>query len=863
MKKDTSRKIRVEEQEYTYYPIDSFGASHISHLPFVKRILLENLIRNQHKSGIDESTMSRFAQNKEKGEIPFYPHRVLMQDFTGVPAIVDLASVREVVEKKYKRGKYIDPQIPVDVIIDHSVEIECSNQPDSLECNKEKEYQQNHERYSFLKWASTSFSNLSIVPPSSGICHQVNLEYLAKVVNNKEGILFPDTLIGTDSHTTMINGLGVLGWGVGGIEAEATMLGLEYTLSDIKVVGVNLVGEVDPFSTSTDIVLSITEFLRKEKVVGSFVEFFGKGYQTLSVVDRATIANMSPEYGSTCGYFPVDEQTLSYLKLTNREHEATLVEKYCKENHLFYKEPHAVHYDKVLTFDLSSVTLSVAGPTRPQDRIPLKELAPQVIPFFKTETNIDSPIPSGAIAIAAITSCTNTSNPKVMIGAALLAKKAVELGLSIPSWVKTSFAPGSKVVTEYLSNSGLLPYLEKLGFYVDAYGCTTCIGNSGPLHRKTQQAYESGVPLAAILSGNRNFTGRIHQSIKGAFLASPLLVVSYAIAGSITKDIYRDPIGKDKEAKDVYLMDIWPSKEEIEEIEEKYITKDLYKKVYDAIYNGDKKWEALPVTKSLLYDWDEKSTYIRKAPFFDSIGENSITIKSILSSRILALFKDSITTDHISPAGAINPDYPAGSYLSSKGIEKKDFNSYGSRRGNVEVMVRGTFANIRIRNGLNEYNEGGYTTKFPENQKGYFYNIASLYKKEGTPVVIIAGSEYGTGSSRDWAAKGTYLLGVKCVIAQSFERIHRSNLIGMGVLPLEFMNGQSASFFHLSGDELIDICIDDTLTPKQIIDVSVTRGDNRRETFSLLCRIENEAELLYYKQRGILIYATNQLLSTL
>ena len=863
MKKNLRGKIKIKDTEYTYYPINAYGIAHIKKLPYVKRILLENLIRNQNRSHATENLINSFAQQKDTGEIPFYPYRILMQDFTGVPAVVDLASVRDVVETKYHRGAIVDPLIPVDIVIDHSVEIMCSASPESFTCNTQKEYSQNHERYQFLKWASSSFSNMNIVPPDSGICHQVNLEYLSRVVSEKDNTLFPDTLIGTDSHTTMINGLGVLGWGVGGIEAESSMLGLEYTLSDIHVVGVNLCGEVDSSCTSTDIVLCITEFLRKEKVVGSFVEFFGKGYSSLSVVDRATIANMSPEYGSTGGYFPVDEKTIEYLQHTNREGLAEIVSAYCKVNHIYYQKDQVATYDRVVTFDLSRVKRSIAGPTRPQDRISLENVKEKISPYFESNKEGRGSLAHGAIAIAAITSCTNTSNPQVIIGAALLAKKAVKKGLSVPSWVKTSFAPGSKVVTEYLTLSGLITPLQELGFYVDAYGCTTCIGNSGPLKKEADDAYNEGIHLAAVLSGNRNFTGRIHQKVKGAFLASPLLVVAYALIGNITKDIFKEPLGKDKDNKFVYLDDIWPSKAEIEAIEQAYITKELYQRVYEGIYLGDKKWNTLEMEKTLLYTWNEKSTYIRKAPFFDTIGEKEQTIKPIYSARILALFKDSITTDHISPAGAINSSYPAASYLFDNGVKEENFNSYGSRRGNAEVMMRGTFANTRIHNELNDEKEGGYTTKYPENQVGYFYDISNQYKKENTPLIIIAGKEYGTGSSRDWAAKGTFLLGVKCVIAQSFERIHRSNLIGMGILPLEFLNGQNASTIGICGDELFDVYIDNNLKVKQSIEVTMTRSDNSSECFTVLCRIDNQAELSYVKQQGILVYATNQLLTTL
>lgn len=864
MKEIQKKEIIIDNEYYHYYPITSFGIKHIKELPFVKRILLENLIRNQEKSGIPNSLITQFAQREECGDIPFFPTRVLMQDFTGVPAVVDLASVRQVVEEKYQKGGIVEPLIPVDIIIDHSVELQCTGSNNSIACNTEKEYRQNKERYEFLKWASVSFNNMKIVPPSSGICHQVNLEYLAQVIHEKDNILSPDTLIGTDSHTTMINGVGVLGWGVGGIEAEATMLGLEYTLSDITVVGIKLVGTLDNTCTSTDVVLCITELLRKEHVVGEFLEFYGAGYHSLSVVDRATIANMSPEFGSTCAYFPIDDNTISYLQLTNREKIASIVETYAKTNHLFYESDNHIQYDRVITFDLSSVTRSLAGPTRPQDRISLKEVSRTQSSYFKIEgTPPDNALLPGSIAIAAITSCTNTSNPKVMIGAGLLAKKAVEKGLKVPPWVKTSFAPGSKVVTEYLALSGLLPYLEKLGFYVDAYGCTTCIGNSGPLLSIADEAYDKGVPLAAILSGNRNFTGRIHQKVKGSYLASPLLVAAYAIVGNITKDIFTEPLGKGGNGVDVYLDDIWPSREEIEKIEHTYITKELYKKVYDTILDGDERWRELQVGKSLTYNWKENSTYIKRASFFDSIGESELTISPIYSSRILGLFEDSITTDHISPAGAISPSYPAGQYLKERGISIDNFNSYGSRRGNDEVMVRGTFANIRLKNLLGGGREGGYTTKFPQHDVGYVYDVAMEYKNEHTPLIIIAGKEYGTGSSRDWAAKGTYLLGVKAVIAQSFERIHRSNLIGMGIIPLEFMPGHSASTLSIKGDEMINIYINNNLKPKQIIEVSIIRGDNSKENFPVVCRIENQAELLYYKHKGILTYAMNQLLTTL
>jgi aconitate hydratase len=843
------KRLKIGDTSYTYFSIKNVIGPKVSTMPYCKRILLENLMRNQEKSGIETASILRWAYNEKIEEIPFYPARILMQDFTGVPAIVDLASARDSMENSYSLGSRVDPQIPVDVVIDHSVTIECSGEKGSLSCNIEKEYKQNQERYELFKWAQSTFENVTIIPPSSGICHQVNVEHLAQIVREDGEYLFPDTLLGTDSHTTMINGLGVLGWGVGGIEAEATMLGLPYSIPTIEVVGVRLTGKIPPSCTSTDMVLYITEFLRKVKVVGKFVEFFGPGYESLDIADRATIANMCPEYGATCGYFPIDQKSIDYLSFTGRKGCAERTQAYAKANNLFYQSSDIIDYDTVVEFNLDSIELSVAGPSRPQDRVRVADVPSLGISQFSSKDPKKS-LHGGDIVIAAITSCTNTSNPKVMIGAALLAKKAIEKGLTVKPWVKTSFAPGSKVVTHYLQESKLLPYLEQLGFYVDAYGCTTCIGNSGPLLPIGQKAAQEGVPLVAILSGNRNFTGRIHQSVKGAFLASPLLVVAYALAGNIQADLLNQPIDKG-----VYLKDIWPTHQEIEDIERAFITTNLYTQVYRTIKDGDQKWKEL----SPNFTWKKDSTYIAKVPFFEDLNKKEREIEPIKGARVLALFEDSITTDHISPAGNIDANYPAGTFLLDKGVSIDQFNSYGSRRGNHEVMVRGTFANIRLQNLLAGKKEGGLTTKFPENKIDYIYNVAMAYQKEKRDLIIIAGKEYGTGSSRDWAAKGTALLGVKAVIAQSFERIHRSNLIGMGIIPLQFIESQNKDTLEISGGESFDINLPSKLAPKQ--EISVTMYDNgKKRTFSLLSRLDTESEITYYLNNGVLRYALNLLI---
>lgn len=841
------KRLKIQNVAYDYFSIRDMIGPSVMIMPYCKRILLENLIRNQKDSGIETATILRWAHNENVAEIPFYPARVLMQDFTGVPAVVDLASAKESMEQIYFSGNLVSPKIPVDLVIDHSVSIECSGREGSLNCNKDREYQQNEERYHLLKWAEKEFDNLSIVPPGSGICHQVNIEHLAQVVRQKDGILFPDTLIGTDSHTTMINALGVLGWGVGGIEAESTMLSLPYAVGAVKVIGVRLTGKIPEMCTSTDAALAVTEFLRKTDVVGAFIEFFGEGYETLDIADRATIANMCPEYGATCAYFPIDSKTIEYLSFTGRDDCAARTKEYAIKNNLFYHPNSFVSYDRVVEFDLSSLTLSVAGPYRPQDRISVADVPSVVKDQFKKSLNTAGH--DGDIVIAAITSCTNTSNPKVMIGAALLAKKAVEKGCTVKPWVKTSFAPGSKVVTGYLSDSGLLPYLNQLGFYVDAYGCTTCIGNSGPLLLQAQKRAQEGIELAAVLSGNRNFSGRIHQSVKGAFLASPLLVVAYAIAGNINRNLMEEPIDKD-----VFLKDIWPSKAEIAQIEQKYLKRDLYTNVYGSIRDGDSRWKAL----SNHYEWNEESTYIAPAPFFNDLDQNLRVVTPITDARALAVFADSVTTDHISPAGAIDENYPAGRYLKEKGISKERFNSYGSRRGNHEVMARGTFANVRLHNLIAEGKEGGYTTKYPEGYIGYIYDVAEEYKKEGRDLIIIAGKEYGTGSSRDWAAKGTALLGVKAVIAQSFERIHKSNLLGMGIIPLQFLEGEGKDSFQITGNELFDIHLPSTLIPNQHIEMIIKDEKGSKEV-SLISRLDTESEISYYLNGGILRYALNRL----
>jgi aconitate hydratase len=867
---------RVQGKEYSYYALDKDAADD---LPYSLRILLENLIRNYDGQIVTDEHI-RALLHRRPGEpsavteVPFFPARVLMQDFTGVPAVVDLSALRDAVAHAGKDPSLINPQIPVDLIIDHSVQIDYYGSEDAAQKNAQLEYRRNTERYQLLKWAQKEYKNFSVVPPSSGICHQVNLEYLAQLTRVDEDLLYPDSLVGTDSHTTMINGLGVFGWGVGGIEAEAVMLSQPYFMPIPRVYGIKLTGSMNRMCTATDLVLRITELLREVGVVGSFVEFFGKGLESLTLPDRATIANMSPEYGATMGFFPTDMRTIEYLELTGRHQEALRSEVYAKENLLFHDPQKQALYDQIIELDLGTIKPSIAGPSRPQDRIPLSRakitctssILDQHSQPRSTQIELDGrqlTIEDGSLAIAAITSCTNTSNPAVMIGAGLLAQKAAARGLSTAPWVKTSLAPGSKVVTEYLNSSGLLESLEKLGFHIAAYGCTTCIGNSGPLHQEIEQAQISeDLILAAALSGNRNFEGRIHPRIKASYLMSPILVVAYALAGRMTIDFESEPLGTGLDGAPVYLRDIWPKNEEIETLQHDHIRGRLFKTGYEHIFEGDEFWRQLDTPSGSTFNWDPQSTYIAKPPFFEDFSLSLPEIKPITNAKTLLVMYDSVTTDHISPAGAIDPTYPAGRYLSDLGVTPEEFNSYGSRRGNHEVMMRGTFGNTRIRQALTAPSEGGFTRKLPSTKLTHIYDVAMEYKRENTDLIILAGKEYGTGSSRDWAAKGTQLLGVKAVIAQSFERIHRSNLVGMGVLPLTFTNGESWKSLGLTGEESFTIDVPEQLEPGMKLSVSAVTGEDKRLSFDVICRLDSPVEIDYYRNGGILPFVLRKLLKS-
>jgi aconitate hydratase len=867
---------RVQGKEYSYYALDKDAADD---LPYSLRILLENLIRNYDGQIVTDEHI-RALLHRRPGEpsavteVPFFPARVLMQDFTGVPAVVDLSALRDAVAHAGKDPSLINPQIPVDLIIDHSVQIDYYGSEDAAQKNAQLEYRRNTERYQLLKWAQKEYKNFSVVPPSSGICHQVNLEYLAQLTRVDEDLLYPDSLVGTDSHTTMINGLGVFGWGVGGIEAEAVMLSQPYFMPIPRVYGIKLTGSMNRMCTATDLVLRITELLREVGVVGSFVEFFGKGLESLTLPDRATIANMSPEYGATMGFFPTDMRTIEYLELTGRHQEALRSEVYAKENLLFHDPQKQALYDQIIELDLGTIKPSIAGPSRPQDRIPLSRakitctssILDQHSQPRSTQIELDGrqlTIEDGSLAIAAITSCTNTSNPAVMIGAGLLAQKAAARGLSTAPWVKTSLAPGSKVVTEYLNSSGLLESLEKLGFHIAAYGCTTCIGNSGPLHQEIEQAQISeDLILAAALSGNRNFEGRIHPRIKASYLMSPILVVAYALAGRMTIDFESEPLGTGLDGAPVYLREIWPKNEEIETLQHDHIRGRLFKTGYEHIFEGDEFWRQLDTPSGSTFNWDPQSTYIAKPPFFEDFSLSLPEIKPITDAKTLLVMYDSVTTDHISPAGAIDPTYPAGRYLSDLGVTPEEFNSYGSRRGNHEVMMRGTFGNTRIRQALTAPSEGGFTRKLPSTKLTHIYDVAMEYKRENTDLIILAGKEYGTGSSRDWAAKGTQLLGVKAVIAQSFERIHRSNLVGMGVLPLTFTNDESWKSLGLTGEESFSIDMPEQLEPGMKLSVSAVTAENKRRSFDVICRLDSPVEIDYYRNGGILPFVLRKLLKS-
>ncbi|MFN3604388.1 MAG: aconitate hydratase AcnA [Leptonema sp. (in: bacteria)] len=873
----TRKEFQIQDKKFTYYSLpelEKITGKKISRLPYSLRILLESALRNLDDYKVKEkdiwSILNYNPKNAPKEEFPFMLGRVILQDFTGVPCLVDLASLRSAMLRFGGDPKKINPLVPVDLVIDHSIQVDYYGTPDALQKNMELEFLRNRERYEFLKWGQNAFQNLRVVPPGIGIVHQVNLEYLANVVLVKDGIVYPDSLVGTDSHTTMINGLGVLGWGVGGIEAEAVMLGQPMYMLVPEVVGVRLLGKLKEGATATDLVLTITEMLRKRGVVEKFVEYFGPGLENLSLADRATIANMAPEYGATTGYFPVDKETIQYLRMTGRTEEwFQLVERYYKEQNLFREENSPEpEYSDVLELDLGSIEPSVAGPKRPQDRIPLKNLKEKwntlikanikeggygldensISKKVKIQNDHNEELKNGDIVISAITSCTNTSNPSVLIGAGLLAKKAVEKGLKRKSFVKTSLAPGSRVVTEYLEKSGLLRYLEELGFYVTGYGCTTCIGNSGPLDEPIVQAINEGnLVVSAILSGNRNFEGRISPHVKANFLASPLLVVAYSIAGTINFNPYSEPLGIDPKGNPVFLKDIWPSNQEINEVIQTIITSEMFHKKYSNINSMNEMWNQIKTSEGILYQWDENSTYIQEPPFFKNMGLAVEPLKDIVNARCLVKVGDSITTDHISPAGSISVNSPAGQYLISKGVKKEDFNSYGSRRGNDRIMTRGTFANIRLRNQLVD-KEGGYTIFFPTGEEMTIYDASMKYQEQKIPLIVLAGKEYGTGSSRDWAAKGTYLLGIKAVIAQSYERIHRSNLVGMGVLPLQFLDGESSETLGLTGRETFSILgLNDSIKPNQILTVRTEQKE-----FKVLCRLDNEVEIDYYKNGGIL-----------
>ena len=844
----------------------------INKLPFSLKVLFENVLRNEDGVNNTKQSLKAFKHwldnsGKTNMEIGFMPARVLMQDFTGVPAIVDLAAMRDCVKNLGGNPEAINPQIPVDLVIDHSVQVDFSSTNDSFEKNVEKEIYRNKERYEFLKWGQSAFDNFKVVPPGTGICHQVNLEYLAKVVWDEANFVYPDTLVGTDSHTTMINGLSVLGWGVGGIEAEAAMLGEALQMIIPEVIGVKLTGSIKPGITATDVVLTITQMLRKFGVVGKFVEFYGEGVKNLSLADRATISNMAPEYGATCGFFPIDEETIKYLKLTGREN-IDLIENYAKEQAMWLEDDEgsvATVYTHTLNLDLSDVNCSLSGPKRPQDRIDLTDVSENFKHNFsinatKQEQANNNKLGNGSVVIAAITSCTNTSNPSVMIAAGLLAKKATQLGGNKKQWVKTSLAPGSQVVTSYLEKSGLNKYLDELGFNLVGYGCTTCIGNSGPLSPEVEQMInDDNLTVAAVLSGNRNFEGRIHPLTKANYLASPPLVIAYAIAGNVNIDLSKDPLFIGKNGKKVFLKDIWPTNQEISDVLNSCVTAEMFREKYQNVFTGSKAWQDLKVEKTSTYNW-QNSTYINNPPFFKGMKKELEEIKDIKNAQVLAIFGDSITTDHISPAGSISLNSPAAKYLESKGVYAKDFNSYGSRRGNHEVMMRGTFANIRIKNELCPSNTGGFTIYRPTGQVMNIYNAAMEYQKNKVPLVVIAGKEYGTGSSRDWAAKGTMLLGVKAVIAESFERIHRSNLIGMGVLPLKFIEEATRHNMDLHCMHSIDLIGLDDIAPYKLITCIVHISERSHIKINLELQAFTNSEIEYLKNKTILHTIIRQLI---
>jgi aconitate hydratase A / 2-methylisocitrate dehydratase len=898
-------ELRVGDQTYSIHRLDALQATwDVARLPYTLRILLENVLRNGTEAEV-EAVAGWAAADEPSREISFMPARVLLQDFTGVPCVVDLAAMRDAMREHGGDPAKINPLIPVELVIDHSVQVDEFASRLAIERNVELEFERNRERYAFLRWGQSAFDNFKAVPPNTGICHQVNLEYLSRVVESRDGVAFPDTLVGTDSHTTMVNGLGVLGWGVGGIEAEAAMLGESLSMLVPQVVGFKLSGALPQGATATDLVLTVTEILRKVGVVGKFVEYFGPGLSSLALADRATLGNMSPEYGATCGFFPVDDVTLNYLRLTGRSEErVALVEAYCKENLLWHDETDHPTYSQVVELDLGDVEPSLAGPRRPQDRVPLanakdafidalgtfgvdydngtydKEIADsfpasdpptgdgatdgEAAPMRATATVAKKQVPvrgeeyaleHGSVVIAAITSCTNTSNPSVMVGAGLLAKKAVEAGLQRKPWVKSSLAPGSKVVTEYYARADLQRYLDELGFNTVGYGCTTCIGNSGPLPEAIGEAIDEGeLVVCAVLSGNRNFEARIHGDVKANYLASPPLVVAYALAGRMDVDLLNEPLGEGNDGP-VYLRDIWPSGEEVDAVIASSIDGDMFRRTYGDVFTGDDRWGALDVPSGDLFGWDEQSTYVRQPPYFDGMAREPGTVDDIHGARVLVALGDSVTTDHISPAGAIRPDSPAGKYLVEHGVERKEFNSYGSRRGNHEVMARGTFANVRLRNQLVPGSEGTWTVHLPDGEEGTIYDVAERYKREGVSTIVLAGKEYGSGSSRDWAAKGPNLLGVRAVIADSYERIHRSNLLMMGILPLQFMPGDSRESLGLTGREEYAITGVENGDASEV----TVRADDKE--FRARVRLDTPREREYVRHGGILPFVLRKLLS--
>ena len=881
---DTIDNLKISGKNYKFFSLkkaEKNGLKGINKLPKSLKVLLENLLRFEDNKTVDKKQINALKDwlksKSSKTEIAYRPSRVLLQDYTGIPAVADLAAMRDALKSKNKDPNKINPLSTVDLVIDHSVMVDNYANKDSFGKNVEREFNRNGERYSFLKWGQNAFNNFRVVPPGTGICHQVNLEYLSKVVwtlkTQNDTYAFPDTLVGTDSHTTMVNGLSVLGWGVGGIEAEAGMLGQPISMLIPEVIGFEIKGKMNEGTTATDLVLTIVEILRKKGVVGKFVEFFGDGLKNLTLADRATIANMAPEYGATCGFFPIDEETIKYLKFSGRDnHTIELVEKYSKEQGLWSSKE--IIFSDTISLDLKSVVPSISGPKRPQDKVLLTQAASSFKKSFETNTdrkkekiakvnNTDYELKDGNIVIAAITSCTNTSNPSVLIGAGLLAKKAIEKGLKVKPWVKTSLAPGSQVVTDYLEKAGLNKYLDELGFNLVGYGCTTCIGNSGPLNQNISDAiHKENLYAVSVLSGNRNFEGRINPDVKANYLASPPLVVAYAIAGSMQHDLYKEPLGKDKSGKDVFLKDIWPSNKEIEDLILSSISAEMFVSRYSNVSEGPKEWSSIKTVDSSIYNWEENSTYVKKPPFFENLPDKPEGFKKIKDARPLLILGDTVTTDHISPAGSIKKDSPTGEYFMKHQVQQKDFNSYGARRGNHEVMMRGTFGNIRIKNEMAPGTEGGFTTLQPDGKVMSVYEAAMEYKKRNNDLVVIAGKEYGTGSSRDWAAKGTKLLGIKAVLAESFERIHRSNLVGMGVLPLQFKEGFDRKKLNINGTELITVVdIEKGVRPRAEITCEIKYKDGTIKKIQVLSRIDTENEIEYYKNGGILQYVLRNMIS--